>query len=911
MSDSSDKSSPDAFEDILFSSSGEGDNSSKGNVDEPQAESTAQSTMSFDVDESFDDILFDDDSAQKALDAAKQERLQKEKAQASQAAEQLAAAKAADAAKRQSEHQALLRKQQLAALKAKQSASEQKAPPAIPTTPTPVVNAQREEAPSLSMESDGADACGQMMAIEEPVADDSFLEGALFDDELALDEATAMPAAVAEPAIAEEEEETELMKDALFSNDEDFEAATDMHPDEFAKKVAKPKVKKSAVKEAEAEVIPPININYEQFVSRASLANAFVGKKSALQKQLIAENDAVNGSFPLVEVEPKSAQERPVIEQTEQVEAEADTPDVANKVKFFARKAKGNVNEFLGGEMPEREIPLDFKFPQQKGKKELGEAPTKREILNYLEKKGATLSTLLKRAEHDLVLISKYQLSGSDRERLLQAFLPMFYEKIPQLIASFERKPFDPKNVERFEQLQWGMEGLRCLIAGFKQVYLDYYEMNSFNYKRKRDEANNCAYELVQLLSLEQRLFMATKLPLQASSIKALNKVALIIQKYEPEFFQAVQPHSLNTKARSVATLWKKYSLFQCFDHLAISSRLNKALSDYIDYYLLDKTTWLACEDIAYSSSSQCLAINDGLDRRAPLLQFEELEPAAINTIVQEHAAKGNLAALLAVDSLFNQIKHDFQDCYLLLTGAKQSHACESIAELSKEDALSFFAYLNDELDQLEQNNKKPFYSIYTACEMEVHAGLDQIYDFYHELYQQYQDELSGPQGGPEKRRRDFGQKGWGIAAEDEQYIYLQGQLQPNMPYLDCGEVIVISRSQDDGSYHHQLAIIKELNLSKLNQPQLVAQKVAGDVAALFEAQGFEPNHDQQGMEQYPALNKGLLSYQGDQHFLLASSKEALFSDQLLRVCLGDQHYIVKLHHLYYVSPAAMLFSLS
>ncbi len=873
---SDDEQSFEGFDDILFSS----DQAKGSTLIENEGSSVAdkKTSSSFTSGESFDDILFgDSDTVEKAFEAAALEKK---------------AAVSANLEEMSSDNIEL-------------SFSDDKVdkldPPVIPiiTSANSQISKSSKNSPSVIT---AKATSGQVTGIDEPISDDSFLEGALFSDESdIIDEPVNRQ--VTQDESGEASDDAELMQDALFSSTEDFEQATDKHPGTVVEKkkvTPKPKID-------EHVVIPAININFQSFLSKSSQADAFVGKTASLQKQLIAENDAINDSFPLIEVDPKQFKER-----TSELVKKATDEENSSKISLLTRKAKRNMNEFLGGEIEERDINLDFKFPRQQGKKEVGEAPNKRGIQAYLEKKGAKTLTLLKRSEADISLISKHNLSASERERLLEVFLPVFYKKIPQLIASFERKPFDPQNIQRFEQLTLSLDSLKGLISGYKQIYSEFYQMNNFNYKRKQNEANQCAYELVQLLYLEMRLMQASKIPVPASSIKSINKIALVLKRYESSFFKSVQNHPTHSAPKSIETLWKKYQLYLCFDHLSVSSKLNQAIDAYLDYNVLDKVTVVSTDEVQFFPQSQWLYIQDNTDKRGRFLLLEDMNVESANEVLASNAPVGNLHAMMAVSDLFNQIKADYQDCFLLLTGAKKHHGCEAINNLSKEDTLCLFSFLNQQIEIIEENNKKPFYSIYKPVELEIRTGLESISDYHDSLFEQWQEDLKGPQGGPQKKNTQFGHKGWGIANENDEYIYLQGTLQASTPYLDCGEVICISRKDEKANYTHELAVIKELNLSNLHQPQLVAAKIATDVASLFPTNNFKPDHGRESMINYPVLEEGLLCKKVGQSYLLTPTESKLASDELLRIALADgSNHIIKTYQLHFISPSAMLFSLS
>ena len=848
-----DDESPEAFDDILFSST-----ESKENATEALSESK-KDTPSFSDSEGFDDVLFGDEATV-------------EKAFAQTAADKATAKE------------------------------EQVDEPAAPTMePVKVKN----KAPVLDTLPSKPKHLGAVTSIDEPVADDCFLEGALFSDDDDYPDESSAARPKPNDDTSEASDDAELMQDALFTSTEDFEQATDYHPEKVIKKE---KVALPVEKSEENPVIAGINTDFQSFVTRSSQADAFIAKAPSLQKQLIAENDAINDSFPRMLVDAREAIGQPDVSIKE---PEPEPEEETSKVSLFARKAKSGVNDFLGGTIEERVIALDFKLPRQHGIKDVGKVPSKKDIQAYLDKKGAKTLTLLKHSEYDISLISKHNLSASERIRLLETFLPMMYDKIPNLILSFERKPFDPKNTDRFEQLTLSLDSLRGLIVGYRQIYVAFYEMNNFNYKRKQEEANQCAYELVQLLYLEMQLMQASKIPLPASSIKSINKIALVLKRYEPEFFTAVQQHSAHKKPRSIETLWKKYQLYLCFDHLSMSSKLNTALDNYLDFNVLDKTELLTLDEAKHCTHSQLIFVQGSTDRRGKLLALEDMS-ADESAAEFEKLTVDEGSVFLAVDALFNQIKRDYLDCFLLLTAAKKIHGCEALESLGREEILCLFSYLNQQIEQVEENNKKPFYSIYTATEMEVRTGLTDISNYYHALVDQWNEDLKGPQGGPQNKSSQFGHKGWGIANETADEIFLQGTLQASTPYLDCGEVICVSRKDENGLLTHQLAVIKELNLSNLHQPQIVAAKIAEDIAGLYSTDSFKPEHGRETMNNFPVLNDGMLCVKDKQHFLLVSTDSALSSDALLRVCLADQSsFIINTNQLHFISPATMLFSLA
>ncbi|NRA43173.1 MAG: hypothetical protein HRU21_12820, partial [Pseudomonadales bacterium] len=535
----------------------------------------------------------------------------------------------------------------------------------------------------------------------------------------------------------------------------------------FIRAAADSAVSSEANKTSETREASPDSANFEESTPSGVIPSA--SRKPSLH--------VLNNSHRLQTVAKKTFIEKPKPEpQIEQHQTNTES----SKAKLFASKAKHNLSDMLGAELPDREISLDFKFSLQKGKKELGDLPSKKDIEKYLAQKGASFNQILKHSDRDILLIAKYKLSPNDRLRLLSLFLPFFFAKAQQLAISFERKAFDAKNTSRLEQLSLSQSSIKGLISGYKQIYAELYALNNFQYKRQQAQANQVAFHLCLLLCLEQRLLFASKAKVSAHSIKTFNKLATVLRHYEPDEFNAVRKCVTEKTPRSIAQLWTKYQLLLCFDSSDIATGLQPQLIAYLDQQLLNQIQLVLPEDIDYLDASQYLILNENHDCRPSLLDLSDTSNEQVqlklNAFNQRDSQSGDYC-FIAVDNLFNQIKHDFSKQLAILEN-QHNFDNQPIDALQKlQISANFFASMNKYVAGIEQDLKKSSYSLVLNQQIEVRLGITAIQDYIESLMKRIDEESSQRSTAEQNKPAKFGFRDWSIASEQQGLLYLQTQL--------------------------------------------------------------------------------------------------------------------------------------
>jgi hypothetical protein len=480
-----------------------------------------------------------------------------------------------------------------------------------------------------------------------------------------------------------------------------------------------------------------------------------------------------------------------------------------SKAKEKLDKSKNQFDEYAGISLPERLLPLEFSLAPQKPKKEFESIVSKHDIEQLFSMKRPLIS-VLKRCSEELTKVQKCDLSHSNRKNILDSYLAVIPEKIQAVIASFQRKPSVPADAKkRLEVADHAGQVNKLLISGYKQLYAELYQSKNVLYGPQRKTANLIAYTLIDLLYLEQLLCTTLHTPLPTGSAKTLNKIFHALSLYEPEQIDICRyACSLDNKA-SVKTLFLLYQIGLAFDFNTLSSAEHKTFRNYIQHSLgllkiVSPTSkpptnlfWIIPHN---NSGAGLFNDNTPLDQQFP-------------------------AIIIQLNRFFNHIKQDYEECLDLMGGKGPKHSSSALDALNINEALSLLSQLNLSVLNIEQQLKRPIYSLYNPIALVAYSGITDCAGYFN--YSYTNDAVKPP--------ASKGQ--WLCAAEDALEIQLKTDESRVGITLDIGIPLLLIRTIEDDEgesiEQQQLAHIVRLERGQQGKISIVAKKIGGKVTAV------------------------------------------------------------------------------
>ncbi|MCK5881563.1 MAG: hypothetical protein KAG18_06770 [Sinobacterium sp.] len=602
----------------------------------------------------------------------------------------------------------------------------------------------------------------------------------------------------AAPKIDMEDEYADVViVDALFENEDALESALD------AETVIKPK-KKKAPKPLETDEIvfdfEPYLHGDENARSLQALAATAPGLALAnkrLNTSLVAN---VDWEVPetldeeLLEDIARAAQEK-LDKQEDERRIAAQKP--ATKKAFLKQiysGSKAKVEGYLGRTLPEREIALNFKFPPYVAAKESEVLLTGNQVTEIFAKKKETLLTIFKKSSRALDTITSRELSAAKQEHLLSAIYVPLVEKTYVYLASVYKLPEVPALDIRKELENLCLLSIKQAILAYKQLYALYYESNNITYALKREEANQAAWRLMELLCLEQRLNTALYRPHINSSSATFNKVYNVLVEYENDFILQEQPSLVFNEIMNAQTLFMRFQIEQAFDITGISATAHKNLRSYW-FWRSELILSLTQEQLSSAWVDACWIIGHEHDGRAIFDESIELQQLP--------------ASYLHVEPFLQQIQKDYA-CAIDLLRKNPLHELPKLLDidafefLSGGEVLQILGVLNQQIISIEKNLRLPKFSMYKkfTCEVNVLSGVSKASAF---MTKSYSDKADGRFKAPtaksddsvisEKKEKRISEGFWDVAMEDEKSICMQATETVSCPSMNVGDLIVLIKS--------------------------------------------------------------------------------------------------------------------
>jgi len=538
---------------------------------------------------------------------------------------------------------------------------------------------------------------------------------------------------------------------------------------------------------------------------------------------------------------------------------------ILKKAQKIQDKAKNQLAEVSGKNLPVRELPLEFILSATKSKKESEDVTSQYDINKLFSNKGKSIYSIMKQADEDLNRLSKVKMLYVNRLKLLNAYTEQLAEKIHDAITLYQRKPSLPKEAgKRLELIHHSQSAIKGLITGFKQVYAELYEANNVIYAAQHKTANETAFRLIDLLLLEQKINQTVHFTRSLGSAKVMNKIFHALANYETDFVDQLYPSLTLDKQCSARDLFIRYHVYSAMDLHTLSSRQHSILHCYIDSII--PSVEVLPFDAPLSNQQRAWFIYHDTGSLPPL-NHEADQATSFKPL------------RLLVDRALNQIKKDYEEWLEMLGNQTMHHSAAVFEGIKVTDAITVMACLNKSVDNIERHHTPPAFSLYEPINAKAYSGLDGCYNYLAYRYQRAQP--ATPQASDEEQEKEPIKKPqvstarWHCAMSDEQYIYLQTNEVKVGITLDIGMPLLILDESDEQA-EHWLTLITRIERITGGKMNLVVEKVGNQLSNLTVTSSDTTSH------------QALLCRQAEQSSIITPQSLPLHSDDTLSVSFPD-----------------------
>ena len=637
-----------------------------------------------------------------------------------------------------------------------------------------------------------------------------------------------------------------VVEDALFASDEELDQALDAPSEEAIKKP----VKKAASADPQAASQHTKPVDYDLYIHSDENVTMMQALVAAAPGVAIHAKRLNTSLVPAVDWPVSEAVDDELLQEFQQArqakqdqkkaeeQALADAP--ATKTAFIKKLYKGQksrVDEYLGLNLPAREIDLNFKFAPNISVKELAAILTSNQIQEIFAKKKESLLIVFRKSNKALEAITSRDLSSSKLQHLLDAFYQPFIEKMQAFIASCHKYPSIPLVDERQELAELAVAAMRYLVLAYKQLYNKYYQANNVIYGTKRGVANQTAWRLLELLCLEQQLNTALYRTHHDNASATFNKVLNVLCEYEEDFVYEEQQSLVFNEMLTLQQLFALFHIDLAFDITGISASLHKRLRSY----WLQKSALvlpLNAEQLSSAWGDDCWIIShehSGRARFANSLPIQELPASYIHIEPFLHQIEKDYAQ--AIDILQ---KNGLDDLPRLLDIA-------AFELLSGAEILQILTVLNQQIKSIQKNLRLPRYSSFNKFDVDIDlfSGFQQGQIFFNRLVKECSEaHLGGPAKSQQqsvissKKKRGGNGGYWDFSLEDDRDIFLQTTESKLCPAIDVGHFLLLVKytdSSETASKSEQAIPLRVVNIERgvANKVALSAEKLGQECIAV------------------------------------------------------------------------------
>ena len=670
----------------------------------------------------------------------------------------------------------------------------------------------------------------------------------------------------------------EHFEDALFTDESELQQALNNKPAEPKDDIAKQETQ-GASPETQAEEI----IDYAQFIPR--LTEQQLATKAS--NQLRIYNSRLNDSparkpIPFGEQADTFKQQLASIEESMQQPVVVEEPNqakpaesLADKIKLKSQQisrigkeklqqSKADLDEYLGRSLPERDFQLGFVLPTTRKNKSSEELPRPRDIQRIFAGRGKDINKLFHRAEESLAQLTKSSAGNTKRLELLDCFAQPLAEKIHSFVNMFERKPCAFEDHNRVAAIEKATTATRLMITGYKQVYADLYESPNVIYGPQRKSANRIAGQLLDWLFLDLQLCLGLHTAINRSTIKTFNSLFYALALYEPDFICEPRPSLASNDSLSPQQLFCLFQIQLTIDYPSFSSRFNKTLASYL------KQHQESFQMIPLSISSQIEGLNPG-QQLLKVSAFGEKNGELLRPEQVISDVDNNL--FIQVQPLLNRIKQDYVNALKLRIALQEKPNLPIFKDFNGQQFIVFLTELNRSVRNLETGNSKPRYSLYQTARIKVYCGFENCIAY------SLLDSPTKKDTG-ETRRPLASKCQWQIAAENDNFLYLQTTEHKTGIALDVGELMLLTvddndQESNDFSISRKILVkIARLERAFPEKIQLTVEKISDN---------FNSIHINE------LENNAFITKNTNSHFLITKKGSPFKSQQNIDIELADE----------------------
>lgn len=187
---------------------------------------------------------------------------------------------------------------------------------------------------------------------------------------------------------------------------------------------------------------------------------------------------------------------------------------------------------FMGWNLPKRRLDLEFDLlpPNRRGRKpRLGLAALSRLRQHSNESRQETLQLLFE----ELKAANRYAMSPGMRLTFTGVALKTYLPLVTECRALYGREAGIPDDPVRQNELDTAADIARALAVSYKHVFQRYYDASRFRYARNRKRIFRCAFRILELTRLEQRLLGLRYRQLDGRAWQDINTVFAVLASYE------------------------------------------------------------------------------------------------------------------------------------------------------------------------------------------------------------------------------------------------------------------------------------------------------------------------------------------------------------------------------------------
>lgn len=678
----------------------------------------------------------------------------------------------------------------------------------------------------------------------------------------------------------EVEEKTEF-KDALYADESAIEFsdnAADSNTD-AEKTPSQAQQAVAAEAEAETEQAPPqaIEIDFDVFLPKGNQAT------KAYLPELGLNNSTKRELKDLPTVTDAPFIDLAALEPDPEPEPEAPPKNLAEKIKRKAlaeiTKRRSQADEYLGLSLPERDLPLEFIVTSQKPKKDIPNPVTEQDIKKFLANKGLKPAGIARQADKDLSQVARYKLADKERLGMLKLYTPSVIETARALVRSYHRKPALPDDNQRAKLSEHTANNLKWLISGYKQIYKGLYEAQPVVYGPQRNTANQLAFLVLDLLTLEQALLGATQRPVPQGSIKAFNKLFHALCHCEPWAIEQPQTSRALAAESSIKELFIRYQIKLAVDYMAMPADMHPALDEYLERQL---------------GAVKLLPFNSNITLPGPTWM-----------VTHEHASKASLVdqtntdnwapVYLLANGFFEAVKQDYTKVLAHLDQPENNKLPESLASLSAIQAAKLLAELNRSVGFIEERSQLESYTRFEPIKVKAYGGLAtaaawQTYNFVRQSMDPKQRAAHDAEL-PEKP--PAGTSDFHCSMDDSQRMYLQTSEHKGTAAMLAGDLLMLV-DQETEVEAPLLTRITRIERAQSGKLELIVEKLG----EAFCPAKFEDDSD------------GLLVVKGDERLLLCKQNAVLEPGKTIGLTLPNKQKVsVKINQLHSLDPAMQVYT--